>query len=171
MYLISHILGRPPILHWTGFLVTPQGSNYPFFPLASFNKWCLLVVACQIFSWWSSKLCHRQLSTGSEVGRIVVDLVGSAVCTCVHQVFGILCPTLPSDLSWCRCLENRTLLFHMFPHVLSLTQQGSGQKNAFLGNFPVPVDPPPRSTLFLSLFAEKVRFLKQHNTFWGVQKT
>ena len=128
MYLISHILGRPPILHWTEFLVTPQGSNYPLFPLASFNKWCLLVVTCQMVggclsdSWWSSKLCHRQLSTGSEVGRIVVDLVGSAVCTCVHQVFGILCPPLPSDLSWCQCLENRTLLFFPLSHVLSLTQ-------------------------------------------------
>ena len=138
-----------------------------FFPLASFNKWCLLVVACQIFSWWSSKLCHRQPSTGSEVGRIVVDLVGSAVCTCVHQVFGILCPPLPSDLSWCRCLENRTLLFLPLSHVLSLTQKGSGKKNAFLGNFPIPVDPPPCST-HLGFFLEKVGFLRQQNTFWGV---
>ena len=83
------------------------------------------------FCWWSSKLCHRQLSTGSEVGRIVVDLVGSAVCTCVHQVFGILCPPLPSDLSWCRCLEKRTLLFLPVSHVLSLAQKGSGQKTLF----------------------------------------
>ena len=125
-----------------------------FFPLASFNKWCLLVVACQIFSWWSSKLCHRQPSTGSEVGRIVVDLVGSAVCTCVHQVFGILCPPLPSDLSWCRCLENRTLLFLPLSHVLSLTQKGSGQKIRFFRKFPYTSGPSPLLDTFRNFFGK-----------------
>ena len=55
---------------------------------------------------------------------------------------------------------------------LEFSPKGKWPKNAFLGNFPVPVDPtPPRSKHFgnfSSLFAEKVGFLRQKNTFWGV---